>query len=127
MALDVKVTAADNVWIANRMAKIETAVALGIGGRLGAPVVSGEITAIQGEAVYLSRQFRLESGSLRFVPPALVPLLDVQASTSVGDTQIYFLMDGPLNKLSYHLTSQSGHAPGGSHRAADRSARRAAA
>ena len=28
MALDVKVGAADNVWIANRMAKIETAVAL---------------------------------------------------------------------------------------------------
>ena len=89
LALDVKVTAADNVWIANRMAKIETAVALEIGGRLGAPVVSGEITAIQGEAVYLSRQFRLESGSLRFVPPALVPLVDVQASTSVGDTQIF--------------------------------------
>ena len=108
MALDVKVTAADNVWISNRMAKIETAVALDIGGRLGAPVVSGEITAIQGEAVYLSRQFRLESGSLRFVPPALVPLVDVQASTSVGDTQIYFLVDGPLNKLSYHLTSQPG-------------------
>ena len=108
MALDVKVIAADNVWIDNRMAKIETAVALEIGGRLGAPVVSGEITAIQGEAVYLSRQFRLESGSLRFVPPAIVPLLDVQASTSVGDTQIYFLVDGPLNKLSYHLTSQSG-------------------
>jgi len=108
LALDVKVTAADNVWIANRMAKIETAVALAIGGRLGAPVVSGEISAIQGEAVYLSRQFRLESGSLRFVPPSLVPLVDVQASTSVGDTQIYFLMEGPINKLSYHLTSQSG-------------------
>jgi translocation and assembly module TamB len=108
MALDVKVTAADNVWIANRMAKIETAVALNIGGRLGAPVVSGEITAIQGEASYLSRQFRLESGSLRFVPPSLIPLIDVQASTSVGDNQIFFLMEGPLNKPSYHLTSQSG-------------------
>jgi len=105
MALDVKVIATDNVWVSNRMAKIETAVALHIGGRLGAPVVSGEITGIQGEAVYLSRQFRLESGSLRFVPPATVPLVDVQASTSVGDTQILFLMDGPLNKLSYRLTS----------------------
>jgi autotransporter translocation and assembly factor TamB len=108
LALDVKVTAADNVWIANRMAKIETADALAIGGRLGAPVVSGEITAIQGEANYLSRQFRLESGSLRFVPPATVPVVDVQASTSVGDTQIFFLLDGPLNNLSYHLTSLSG-------------------
>ncbi|MHB8834348.1 MAG: translocation/assembly module TamB domain-containing protein [Candidatus Methylomirabilia bacterium] len=105
LALDVKVLAGDNVWIDNRMAKIETAVALEIGGRLGAPVVKGEITGIQGEASYLSRQFRLESGSLRFVPPSLVPLLDVQASTSVGDTQILFLMDGPLNKISYHLTS----------------------
>jgi autotransporter translocation and assembly factor TamB len=105
MALDVKVTAADNVWIDNRMAKIETAVALEIGGRLGAPVVRGEITAIQGEASYLSRQFRLESGSLRFAPPATVPLIDLQASTSVGETQIYFLMDGPLNKPSSHLTS----------------------
>jgi autotransporter translocation and assembly factor TamB len=108
LALDVKVTAADNVWIANRMAKIETAVALAIGGRLGAPVVSGEITAIQGEAFYLSRQFRLESGSLRFVPPATVPQVEVQASTSVGDTQIFFLVDGPINKLSYRLTSQTG-------------------
>ncbi len=105
MSLDVKVIAADNVWIANRMAKIETAVALDIGGRLGAPVVSGEITAIQGEAFYLSRQFRLESGTLRFAPPSIVPLLEVQASTSVGDTQILFLMDGPLGNLSYHLTS----------------------
>jgi translocation and assembly module TamB len=108
MALDVKVTAADNVWVANRMAKIETAVALNIGGRLGAPVVSGEITAIQGEASYFSRQFRLESGSLRFVPPSLMPLLDLQASTSVGDSQILFLIEGPLNKLSYHLTSPTG-------------------
>jgi hypothetical protein len=105
MALDVKVVAADNVWIENRMAKIETSVALEIGGRLGAPVVRGEITAIQGEATYLSRQFRLESGSLRFEPPATVPVLDLQASTSVGETQILFLMDGPLNKPSYHLTS----------------------
>jgi autotransporter translocation and assembly factor TamB len=105
LALDVKVVATDNVWIANRMAKIETAVALAIGGRLGAPVVSGEITAIQGEAVYLSRQFRIESGSLRFVPPAKIPLVDVQASTSVGETQILFLVDGPLNHLSYHMTS----------------------
>lgn len=105
LALAVKVVAADNVWIANRMAKIETAVALEIGGRLGAPIVSGEITGIQGEATYLSRQLRLESGSLRFVPPATVPILDLQASTSVGETQILFLMDGPLNKLSYHLTS----------------------
>lgn len=107
LALDVKVTATDNVWVDNRVAKIETAVALVIGGRLGAPVVSGEITAIQGEAVYLSRKFWLESGSLRFVPPAKIPLLDVQASTSVGDTQIYFVMEGPLNKPIYHLTSQS--------------------
>lgn len=105
MALDVKVVAADNVWIANRMAKIEAAVALAIGGRLGSPVVSGEITGIQGEAYYLARKFRLESGSLRFVPPATVPVLDLQASTSVGETQILFLMDGPLGKLTYHLTS----------------------
>jgi hypothetical protein len=105
MALDVKVVAADNVWIDNRTAKIETSLVLEIGGRLGAPVVRGEIVAIQGEATYLSRQFRLESGSLLFAPPATVPVLDVQASTSVGETQIYFLMDGPLNKPSYHLTS----------------------
>jgi len=105
MTLDVKVFATDNVWIDNRMAKIETSVALEIGGRLGAPVVRGEITAIQGEATYLSRQFRLESGSLRFVPPATVPVLDLQASTSVGETQILFLMDGPLSKPSFHLTS----------------------
>ena len=37
-----------------------------------------------------------------------MPLLDLQASTSVGDNQILFLIEGPLNKLSYHLTSQSG-------------------
>jgi autotransporter translocation and assembly factor TamB len=108
MALDVKVVAADNVWVDNRMAKIETSVELEIGGRLGAPVVRGEITAIQGEATYLSRQFRIESGSLRFVPPSTVPVLDLQASTSVGETQILFLMDGPLNKPSYHLTSMPG-------------------
>jgi translocation and assembly module TamB len=105
MALDVKVFAADNVWIDNRMAEIETSMALEIGGRLGAPVVRGEITAIQGEATYLSRQFRLESGSLRFVPPSTVPLLDLQASTTVGETEILFLMDGPLSKPSFHLTS----------------------
>jgi len=105
MALDVKVVATDNVWIDNRMAKIETAVALEIGGRLGAPVVSGEITGIQGEGTYLSRQFRLESGSLRFVPPATVPLIDVQASTAIGDTQILFLLSGPVNKITYHLSS----------------------
>ncbi|HWR98441.1 MAG TPA: translocation/assembly module TamB domain-containing protein, partial [Candidatus Methanoperedens sp.] len=104
-ALDVKVRATDNVWIANRMAKIEAAVALDIGGTLAAPAVRGEITAIRGEAFYLSRQFRLESGTLRFAPPGTVPLLDLQASTTVGETQILFLMDGPLNKLSYHLVS----------------------
>ena len=105
LALDVNVVAVDNVWIDNRMAKIETAVDLHVGGTLSKPVVSGEITGIQGEAVYLSRQFRLESGSLRFVPPAVIPLLDVQASTAVGETQILFLMDGPVNHPSFHLSS----------------------
>ncbi|HEY5998452.1 MAG TPA: translocation/assembly module TamB domain-containing protein, partial [bacterium] len=105
LALDIKVRATDNVWIANKMAKIEAAVALDVGGTLGSPVVRGEITAIRGEAFYLSRQFQLESGSLRFVPPAKVPVLDVQASTSVGETQILFLMEGPLNDPSYHLVS----------------------
>jgi len=105
LALDIKVRATDNVWIANRMAKIEAAVALDVGGTLEAPSVRGEITAIRGEAFYLSRQFRLESGTLRFVPPATVPRLDLQASTSVGETQILFLMDGPLNRPSYRLVS----------------------
>jgi len=105
MALDVKVVATDNVWVANRMAKIEAAVAIDVTGTLAAPQLRGEITAIQGEAFYLSRQFRLESGSLRFTPPTTVPQLDLQASTTVGETQILFLMDGPLNKPSYHLVS----------------------
>jgi autotransporter translocation and assembly factor TamB len=108
MALDVAVRATDNVWIDNKTAKIEAAVALQVGGTLGAPVVRGEITGIQGEAIYLSRQFRLESGSLRFVPPEKVPLLDLQASTTVGEVQILFLMDGPVNHPAYHLTSLPG-------------------
>ena len=118
MALDVKVSAADNVWVDNRMAKVETAVALQIGGRLGAPVVSGEISGIQGEAVYLSRQFRLESGSLRFVPPSTVPLLDVQASTSVGETQIFFCGRPPQQTL-LPPDLPAGSEPAGSRRAAD--------
>jgi translocation and assembly module TamB len=105
MALDIKVRSTDNVWIANPKAKIEAALALDVGGTLAAPAVSGEITAIRGEAFYLSREFRIESGSLRFTPAAAVPRLDVQASTSVGETQILFLMDGPVNNLSYHLVS----------------------
>ena len=42
------------------------------------------------------------------MPPSTVPLVDVQASTTVGDTQILFLMDGPVNRPSYHLTSLPG-------------------
>lgn len=105
LALEVKVRATDNIWISNKMAKIEASLALDIGGTLGKPVIRGEILGIQGEAYYLSRYFRLESGSLRFVPSSLMPQLDLQASTTVGATQILFLMDGPLNKLNFHLTS----------------------
>jgi translocation and assembly module TamB len=105
LLLDIRVRATDNVWISNKMAKIEASLALDLGGTLGKPVVKGEILGIQGEAYYLSRHFRLESGSLRFVPPSLMPQLDLQASTTVGDTQILFLMDGPLDKLAFHLSS----------------------
>jgi len=103
--LAVRVRATDNIWITNETAKIEAALAIEIGGTLGAPRLSGEVTAIQGDAYYLSRYFRLESATLRFVPPATVPVLNLQASTAVGETQILFLMDGPLDDLTFNLTS----------------------
>jgi hypothetical protein len=75
-------------------------------GSLGAPIISGEIRAVRGDFYYLSRRFKIATGSVLFTGgQGFDPFIILSAATEVGTTKVYLNTQSNLSSLSLGLSS----------------------
>ncbi len=105
--LDLDVVATDNVWVRNRLAEIESAVDLHVGGTLERPQVTGRVFALEGGRIdYRGLRYQVRSGALEFTnPDRIEPFVAIEAETSIAGYDIQLRASGTPDKLSYDLTS----------------------
>lgn len=76
-------------------------------GSTQAPAVSGRISAIRGTVSYLRTQFKVDSGSAEFIQfGSLVPVIRLNAETTLENTKITLNVDGPANAMDFRLSSE---------------------
>ncbi|MBV9233975.1 MAG: translocation/assembly module TamB domain-containing protein [Candidatus Eremiobacteraeota bacterium] len=89
-----------------------------LGGTLAAPTLSGTIASTGGTLTYFDRAFRVQQGTVEFVPAdGIIPTLHAVGTTSVvnpdpdrarnpyGNADITIAVDGPISALKIGLSS----------------------
>jgi outer membrane protein insertion porin family len=105
--LDIDVHAPNRVWIRNRLAEIESAVDLQVGGTIERPQVLGRVFALEGGRIeYRGVRYQVRSGTLDFTnPDRIEPYVTLEADTSVAGYEIQLRASGTPDRLTYELTS----------------------
>jgi len=84
LGLDLRLEAGNNVRIRSPILDIGGKGAVQIAGRLGAPTLSGELSATPGGSLFLNRAFKLQEASVRFSPTnGIAPNLYARATTQI--------------------------------------------
>jgi hypothetical protein len=106
LTLDLRLRAAENARLENSLGKINGRFDLTISGNIRAPVVLGEIDALDGEVNFQDRKFKVIRGRLSFLNPASVePYLDFRGETYVKDYRVTFTLTGLISNLKPEFTS----------------------
>lgn len=105
--LDLAVTAPDNVWIRNNLARVEGSVGLRISGDLRKPEVLGRIGVFEGGRIrFRDVDYRVLSGSLEFDERDRIdPFLELEGETRVREYDVRLRVAGKLDRFEYELTS----------------------
>jgi outer membrane protein assembly complex protein YaeT len=105
--LEIDVHAANRVWVRNRLAEIEAAVDLQVGGTIERPQVLGRVFALEGGRIeYRGVKYQVRSGTLDFTnPDRIEPFITLEADTSVAGYEIQLRASGTPDRLTYELTS----------------------
>ncbi len=107
IALDLSLHAERGLWIINDLARMEGRANLHVGGTVGAPEVTGRVSAFEGSIVKFRQvEYEVTRGNIDLVDlDRFNPYFDIAATTRVQDYDIYLTLDGSLEHLEYQLTS----------------------
>ncbi|HEU5180048.1 MAG TPA: outer membrane protein assembly factor BamA [Candidatus Polarisedimenticolia bacterium] len=107
IALDLGIRAERGLWIVNDLARMEGHANLHVGGTVGAPEVTGRVSAFEGSIVKFRQvEYEVTRGNIDLVDiDRFNPYFDIAATTRVQDYDIYLTLDGSLEHLEYQLTS----------------------
>ncbi len=116
--LALNVTAGNNVRVRSGNVDLGGRGTLAISGTVHAPVLAGQFGSTGGTLSYFNTVFRLQSGTVTFLPDqGLIPSLDAVATThvinpdpntirnSTGTADITIDVTGPVNSLNIALSS----------------------
>jgi translocation and assembly module TamB len=107
MTLDIDIKPQGEVHIDNNFADMKLQPDVSLLGNLAAPVVVGKATVLEGELHYLRRSFSIYKGVIDFADPyATAPVLDIAASSIVGQWTIGIEAKGPPDNIEFSRTSQ---------------------
>lgn len=71
------------------------------------PAASGRFTAVRGTVNYLRTQFRVDSATADFTQFAsFLPVIRLNADTKLEYTTVKLAVNGPLNAMEFHLSSE---------------------
>ncbi len=99
LSIDLGVQAPGNVWVDDRMAKIEAAVNIEVRKRRGqALIYSGKIRAIKGQVFIMGRAFQVTKGIVDLpAKPDVDPFLDARIEYEMSDVTLYADAAGPVS------------------------------
>ena len=107
MGMDVELVVGDRVRLYNPVlydAWVEGKVHFG--GSLRYPDVSGKIESIRGTLNYLRTQFRINEATVAFTQfRSFEPVINLQASTRLEQTDVSLAVSGPVSAMDLRLTS----------------------
>ena len=107
VALDLSLRAERGLWIVNDLARMEGHANLHVGGTVGAPEVTGRVSAFEGSIVKFRQvEYEVTRGNIDLVDrDRFNPYFDIAATTRLQDYDIFLTLDGSLEHLEYQLTS----------------------
>jgi len=106
LTLDIRLRADDNAWMENSLGRIRGRFDLTITGNVNAPIVLGDIEALDGDVYFQDRKFKILSARVSFFnPSAIEPYLSFRGETYVKDYRVTFSLDGPIDRLNPELSS----------------------
>jgi len=106
LTLSLRLKADDQAWLENTLARIRGRFDLTISGEIGAPIILGEMEALDGAFYFQERTFRLLKGKVIITHPAISsPYLEMVGETYVQDYRVNFSLSGPLDRLKPQFSS----------------------
>jgi translocation and assembly module TamB len=92
--LDVRIRAPRGVFIRGRGAEVELGGDVTVGGTVAAPLPSGGLTVRRGTLDILARRLTFRRGTITFASGTLIPQLDLQAQSTVNQTEVSVFIRG---------------------------------
>lgn len=106
LTLSLRLKADDQAWLENTLARIRGRFDLTISGEIGAPLILGEMEALDGAFYFQERTFRLLKGKVVITHPAIsAPYLEMVGETYVQDYRVNFSLSGPIDRLKPEFSS----------------------
>lgn len=105
--LDLALRADKGLWILNDLAKLEGRANLHIGGTVGAPQITGRVSAFEGSVIRFRQvDYQVNHGNIDLVDlDKFNPYFDIAGQARVQDYDIFLRIEGSLEHIEYQLTS----------------------
>ena len=106
LTLNIRLKADDDAWMENSLCKIRGRFDLNVTGNAYAPVVTGDISALEGDVFFQDRKFKILTGRLNFFNPLKTePYISFKGETYVKDYRVTFSLDGLIDQLNPEFSS----------------------
>lgn len=104
VALDIRLEAANRIFVQGRGLDVQLGGALRIGGSAARPIANGAFTMERGRLSLLGRELDFRRGNIRFYG-SLEPLLDMEAATAAGNVTVIVTVSGSSADPKFTFTS----------------------
>jgi translocation and assembly module TamB len=113
LSLDIRVQAADSIYVNNNFAEAQASAWLRVTGTLDEPLISGRATATNGTLELRERKYQITTAAFDFPGRRGEPLrLNLEAETDISGYRVILGFAGPLDKLKPTLRSEPPLSPG---------------
>lgn len=104
--LDISIVRRGPVLIENNLAELTLSPDLHVTGTLNTPVVTGQVSVIEGTVTYQRRTFEVTQGMMEFIDPYRTrAVVDLKAEGKIRDWMVFLSVSGPMDNLNIGLAS----------------------
>ncbi|HEV2114470.1 MAG TPA: translocation/assembly module TamB domain-containing protein [Terriglobales bacterium] len=106
LRLNVAAQSTSGVNLVSRTLSLQAAANLQLRGTAADPVILGRVNLNGGDLIFMGNRYVLEGGTIQFANPMRTePLLNVSASTTIQQYQIYLRFEGPVDQMHTEYSS----------------------
>ncbi|MFP4082215.1 MAG: translocation/assembly module TamB domain-containing protein [Candidatus Aminicenantes bacterium] len=106
LSLNLRFKADQNAWMENSLGRIRTRFDLTVVGSVNAPVLLGDIEAVEGNVYFQDRKFKVLRGVVSFFNPSVMePYLNFKGETYIKNYRVTFSLTGFIDHLNPEFNS----------------------